>query len=65
MMLEVVFAHLAGNKCWPLVGAGPAVGSGWLDLVDSEADVRAGRNPYAVAGDGDACGRRYLLEGVV
>jgi hypothetical protein len=34
-------------------------------LVDGGVELRAGRNPNAIADDGDARGRRYLLEGVV
>ena len=64
VMLEVVIASLAGVLGSPLGGGVPPL-SPAACLVDSGADVRAGRNPHAVADDGDVCVRRHLVEGVV
>ena len=50
--------HPAGDRCcFSWVCARPS--------MDFGADGRAGRNPYAVADDGDACGRCHLLGGVI
>jgi hypothetical protein len=63
-MREVVIASLAGDNGWPFFSG---FSSHWFRqfCLDGRVELRAGRNPNAIVDDGDAYGRRYLLEGVV
>jgi hypothetical protein len=62
--LEVVTVSLAGGECWPLVGGVQLLVS-LLHLWIAGLTDGLGEISMLLQDDGDACGRRYLLGGVV